>query len=79
MKKELGEYFLGTKINLGDTFYVEQKDILLEGENMVYCNHCQKLNRFIYQKEIYGLPSELIIILDRAKNNQDFNEEFEFF
>ena len=75
MEKSLGEYY--QKLELMDAFNVEKREEILDGENMIYCNQCQKLSPGSHQQEIYQLPSVLIIILNRGKNNQDFNEEFE--
>ena len=44
---------------------------------MIYCNNCKSLQNGEHQQSIYCLPKVLIIILNRGKNNQDFNEEFE--
>ena len=65
------------KLGLMDAFNVHKKKEKLEGENMLYCNHCKSLQNGEHQKYIYSLPRVLIIILNRGKNNQDFNEEFE--
>ena len=45
---------------------------------MIYCNHCRKLEPGSHKQDFYILPPVLIIILNRGKNNQDFNEEFKF-
>ena len=45
---------------------------------MIYCNRCRKLSPGTHQQQIYGMPPILIIILNRGKNNEDFNEEFQF-
>ena len=65
-------------LNLYDAFYCEQVEEKLEGENMIYCNICKKLTPGSHKQDIYGMPRILIIILNRGKNNQDFNEEFRF-
>ena len=65
-------------LNLYDAFYCEQEAERLEGENMIYCNVCRQLSPGVHQQQIYGMPNILIIILNRGKNNQDFNEEFRF-
>jgi ubiquitin C-terminal hydrolase len=66
------------KINIYDAFDCDKKEETLDGENMIYCNSCKGLNPGIHQQIIYSLPKVLIIILNRGKNNQDFNEEFIF-
>ena len=45
---------------------------------MIYCNSCKQLQDGAHQQIIYDLPYVLIIILNRGKNNQDFNEDFEY-
>ena len=74
--KLLGEYFnnFHEKLNLIDAFNVEKK----EKENMIYCNNCNGLKKGKYQQNIYILPRVIIIVLNRGRNNADFNEEFEF-
>ena len=65
-------------INLFDAFESDRKEERLEGENMIYCNRCKGMRNGTHKQEIYSLPSVLIIVLNRGKNNQDFNEEFNF-
>ena len=65
-------------LTLLDAFNVEQKEEKLEGDNMIYCNGCKGLRVGINQQTIYQFPSVLIIILNRGKDNKDFNEEFYF-
>ena len=50
----------------------------LNNENMIYCNNCKGLQDGVHQQSIYKLPKVLIIILNRGRNNADFNEEFDF-
>jgi ubiquitin C-terminal hydrolase len=66
------------KITIYDAFDCDKKEELLDGENMIYCNHCKGLKPGIHQQIIYSLPKVLIIILNRGRNNQDFNKEFNF-
>ena len=66
------------KISIYDAFDYDKKEEILDGENMIYCNNCKGLNPGIHQQSIYSLPKVLIIILNRGRNNQDFNEEFIF-
>jgi ubiquitin C-terminal hydrolase len=66
------------KINIYDAFDCDKKEEILDGENMIYCNSCKKLNPGTHQQILYSLPKVLIIILNRGRNNQDFNEEFIF-
>ena len=65
-------------LNLIDAFLCEQEEEKLEGENMIYCNRCRKLSPGSHKQDIYGMPKILIIILNRGRNNQDFNEDFRF-
>ena len=51
---------------------------LLINDNMIYCNNCKDLKNGVHQQFIYELPKVLIIILNRGKNNADFNERFDF-
>ena len=76
--KKLGGYNTNLNLDLYDAFYCEQEPEKLEGENMIYCNNCRQLTPGFHQQQIYGMPQILIIILNRGKNNQDFNEEFKF-
>ena len=66
------------KISIYDAFDCDKKEEILDGENMIYCNSCKGLNPGTHQQIIYSLPKVLIIILNRGRNNQDFNEEFIF-
>ena len=79
-KKMLGEYYnnCNEKLNLIDAFDVEQRMETFDGDNMIYCNNCHELRIGLYQKKIYRLPSVLIIILYRGKNNEYYKEEFDF-
>ena len=72
-KKELG---YNKQLDLYDAFEVEQKEELLSGENMIYCNNCKGLRNGKHQQRFYGFPNVMIIILNRGKDNKDFNEEF---
>ena len=45
---------------------------------MIYCNRCQQLQNGTHQQSIYELPNVLIVVLNRGKNNLDFNELFHF-
>ena len=65
-------------LNLYDAFLCEQEEEKLEGENMIYCNRCKQLSPGLHKQDVYGLPRILIIILNRGRNNQDFNEAFRF-
>ena len=45
---------------------------------MIYCNNCKRLKKGAHQQSIYEFPYVLIIVLNRGRNNQGFNEEFDF-
>ena len=79
-RKKVGFFgsFSSLDLNLYDAFECEQEEEKLEGENMIYCNRCQKLSPGNTKQDIYGMPNILIIVLNRGKNNADFNEEFRF-
>ena len=65
-------------INIYDAFDCDKKEEVLDGENMIYCNNCKGLRSGTHQQIIYSLPRVLIIILNRGRNNLDFNENFNF-
>jgi ubiquitin C-terminal hydrolase len=66
------------KLNLIECFMLQQLPESLNNENMIYCNNCKGLQDGVHQQSIYKLPKVLIIILNRGRNNADFNEEFDF-
>jgi len=70
------EYYKG--IDIYDCFDSERKLENLDGDNMIFCNDCKCLRPGSHQQLIYSLPPVLIIVLNRGRNNQDFNEEFNF-
>ena len=65
-------------LNLYDAFLCAQEEEKNEGENKIFCNTCNKQTVGTNKSDIYGMPRILIILLNRGKNNQDFNEEFKF-
>ncbi len=65
-------------INTVDAFETDRKVEILKDENMIFCNSCQGSHTGSTQQSIYSLPPVLIIVLNRGKNNQDFNDEFNF-
>ena len=71
-------YKTNEKLNLIEGFVLQQMPEYLTNENMIYCNYCKGLRDGIHQQSIYQLPKILIIILNRGRNNSDFNEEFDF-
>jgi ubiquitin C-terminal hydrolase len=83
--KNIKEYNIKTRknnnkyvINIYDAFDCDKKEEVLDGENMIYCNSCKGLRSGTHQQIIYSLPRVLIIILNRGRNNLDFNENFNF-
>jgi len=56
-------------VTLDDCFIFNQKTDLFTGENRNYCNICKQLYDSYYTSKIYSPPNNLIIILDRQKNN----------
>jgi ubiquitin C-terminal hydrolase len=75
-KMKSNEY--NKRINLYDAFENDRKIETLDGENMIYCNKCKSLCSGLHHQMIFSLPPVLIIVLNRGRNNQDFNEEFDF-
>ena len=65
-------------LNLIESFMLQQLPESLNNENMIYCNNCKGLKDGVHQQSIYNLPKVLIIILNRGRNNADFNEGFDF-
>jgi ubiquitin C-terminal hydrolase len=74
--KEIGDYY--TEINIFDAFEKDRKEEILTGQNMIFCNSCQTTYSGTTKQEIYSLPPVLIIVLNRGKDNQDFNENFNY-
>ena len=70
------EFYPG--INIYNAFENDKKTETLTGENMIYCNTCQASHSGKTQQSIYILPAVLIIVLNRGRDNQDFNEQFDF-
>ena len=56
-------------VTLDDCFLYNQKTDLFTGENRNYCNVCKQLYDSYYTCKIYSFPNNLIIILNRGKNN----------
>ena len=77
-KIEIGDSMYINGLNLFDAFYNQQKEEILYGDNMIYCNTCKRLTVGNHQQKLFILPKVLIIILNRGKNNLDYNEEFYF-
>ena len=73
---QIGDYY--NEIDIFDAFDKDRQIEILTGQNMIYCNSCQTTCSGTTQQEIYSLPRVLIIVLNRGKDNQDFNENFNF-
>jgi len=56
-------------VTLDDCFLYNQKTDLFTGENKNYCNICRQLYDSYYTSKIYSCPNNLILILNRGKNN----------
>ena len=67
-----------TDVDIFDAFEKDRKEEILTGQNMIFCNSCQGTYSGKTKQEIYSLPPVLIIVLNRGKDNQDFNENFIF-
>ena len=65
-------------LNLYDCFNYFQKLEFFSGENRIYCMGCKLETNANYCNLIYSTPIILTIILNRGKNNADFNERFLF-
>ena len=65
-------------LTLYDCFNYFQKLEFFSGENRIYCMGCKLETNANYCNLIYSTPIILTIILNRGKNNADFNERFLF-
>ena len=63
-------------LNLYDCFNYYQKIEFFTGQNSIYCNICNSLQNADYMNLLYDVPTVLCIVLNRGKNNADFNEKF---
>ena len=70
--------FQNETLNLYDCFNYFQKLEFFTGENHIYCIGCKLETNANYCNLIYSTPLILTIILNRGKNNADFNEKFIF-
>lgn len=57
-------------ISLRDCFESFTKIEQLKGDNQYYCNTCHKLQDAEIKTQIYSLPNDVIINLDRGKDNK---------
>ena len=65
-------------LNLYDCFHYFQKIDFFSGENHIYCMGCKLETNANFCNLIYSTPIILTIILNRGKNNADFNDRFLF-
>ncbi|MBQ9441052.1 MAG: ubiquitin carboxyl-terminal hydrolase, partial [Alphaproteobacteria bacterium] len=65
-------------LNILDAFNQNEKTEYFTGQNMMYCNICQKEKDAIMQTKIATLPNTLVIILNRGKGNKDYRGQFYF-
>ena len=64
-------------VKINDCFDYYRKIDIMDGENAMYCNNCQKLCKANYSTYIVNSPEILIIILNRGKGIE-FNVKLEF-
>ena len=65
-------------LNLIDCFNYYQKMDFFQGENQIYCNTCKSNQNAKYWNFLYSTPTILCIVLNRGKDNKDFNENITF-
>ena len=65
-------------ITLIDCFKYYQKIDFFTGPNQIFCNKCQCLQNANYCTMLYNVPTILCIVLNRGKDNLDFQEGFNF-
>lgn len=65
-------------LNLIDCFKYYQKIDFFSGENQIFCNKCQAMQNANYCTLLYSVPTILCIVLNRGKNNMDFQENINF-
>ena len=65
-------------LNLYDCFKYYQKIDFFTGQNQIFCNKCQTLQNANYCTMLYNVPTILCIVLNRGKDNLDFQEGFNF-
>ena len=65
-------------LNLYDCFKYFQKIDFFTGQNQFYCNKCKSLQNSNYCTLLYNVPTILILVLNRGKNNNDFKEKVNF-
>ena len=64
-------------VSIYECFYYNQKTDLFNGQNKNYCNICKQLYDSVYTSKIYSSPNNLILILNRGKDNI-YNVKIEF-
>ncbi len=63
------QYSLNNTISIYDCFYYQQKYQIFSGANRNHCNNCKQLFDSLYTSKIFSGPNNLILILDRDKEN----------
>ena len=71
-------------VSLGECFNYYCKTDLMNGDNQMYCNICKANCNALYSTNLYSLPNNLIINLNRGKNaiyqcNVKFPEKLNLF
>ena len=56
-------------VSIYECFYYNQKTDLFSGDNKNYCNICKQLFNSLYTSKIFSGPQNLVLILNRGKNN----------
>ena len=69
MKNKYYNSYNNNRVNINECFVYNQKSELFTGENQNYCNICRQLFNSVYTSQIYISPNNLIIILNRGKDN----------
>ena len=70
--------FPNYNLNLYEGIMSLSEPEIFTGENMIYCNYCQKLTQGKHYQIVYKTPNILIFILFRGKANCDFKGNFDF-
>ena len=65
-------------LNLIDCFKYFQKIDLFDGPNQIFCNKCQSMQNANYCNMLYNVPKILCLVLNRGKDNLDFQEKITF-
>ena len=66
-------------LNIYDCFNYFQRIEHFSGQNRMHCKYCQSVQDTKYCNLLYSSPIILSIMINRGKNNEDFNEPFIFY